>query len=93
MAMDSQLKAKYAKRMAEHTLESQKQRLIQAAQWLAADLNKLAAEMANTNPSFNSLGVVQGRGSEVDRMCGEIKAHMDLIKLLDKIAEKEEEEQ
>ena len=53
-------------------------KLFSAANWLAEDLVKLTKQLMS-GEGYNSLGVVQGRGSEVDRLCGELRQLDDTI--------------
>ena len=53
-------------------------RLLGAANWLAEDLVKLTKQVMS-GEGYNSLGVVQGRGSEIDRLCGELRQLDDMI--------------
>ena len=53
-------------------------KLLGAANWLAEDLVKLTKQVMS-GEGYNSLGVVQGRGSEIDRLCGELRQLDDMI--------------
>ena len=53
-------------------------KLLGAANWLAEDLVKLTKQVMY-GEGYNSLGVVQGRGSEIDRLCGELRQLDDMI--------------
>lgn len=87
MEMTAAQKADMARQVMGHNMKFNKQKLIETARWLAADLNRLAEELEKEEPLYNSLGVVQGRGSEVDRLCGELKQQMEIDKMLKYIAE------
>ncbi len=56
------------------TLADNARTLAERLQRVAADL-----EQRGTNASFNSLGEVQGHGSGIDRLCGELRLALDLL--------------
>lgn len=48
--------------------------LIRKAASLSETLKRMATDLAqDTDASFNGLGVIQGQGAEIDRLCGELK--------------------
>ena len=47
------------------------QQLISSAKWLAEDLLKMVKRV-ESGEHVNSLGVIQGRGSEIDNLCGKL---------------------
>lgn len=59
--------------------------LIQRMRNLASKLQAEAANLASdTEYTPNSLGVIQGAGSEIDRLCGERARMVDFLHLLKK---------
>ena len=55
--------------------------MIQEATSLGKKLTDLAATLTlhGAQAPFNSLGEVQGRGSEIDRLCGELRLAIYLL--------------
>jgi hypothetical protein len=53
-------------------IENNANQLVQHSKWLAEKLEKATKDLSS-DPSahINSLGLVQGVGSEIDRLCGE----------------------
>lgn len=58
-----------------------------AAEWMAREMEATAREAAkaqqNSPYSINNLGVVQGRGSNLDRLCGELQMLSDQLALVE----------
>lgn len=56
-------------------------KLIDAGKRLAERLNRMVQEleMRGTEASFNWLGEVQGAGSEIDRLCGELNLAIEIL--------------
>ncbi len=53
----------------ENRLEDYRTALVGKARWLAEDLQRLIQHLEEDS-TINSLGEVQGRGGEIDRLCG-----------------------
>ena len=72
----------------EYQLEFKQQSLRDSAVNLARDLNNLTKAL-DEGGSFNTLGVVQGQGAEIDRLCGEVTVLIGTIKALKFVANAE----
>ena len=53
----------------ENKVEDYKEQLVDKARWLIDDLERLIQHLEEGS-TINSLGEVQGKGSEIDRLCG-----------------------
>ena len=64
-------------------IEFTKQSLIDKARWLARDLTE-TADRIETDPDYvhNSLGIVQGKGLDVDRFCAVLSQQRATLKIL-----------
>ena len=53
----------------ENKAQDYKEQLVAKARWLIDDLKRLIQHLEEGS-TINSLGEVQGKGSEIDRLCG-----------------------
>ena len=74
----------------EHLLEGYRETLIGKARWLKEDMERLVRNLEEGS-TINSIGEVQGRGGEIDRLCGLYAEFKRLAEELRAARESEEE--
>jgi len=69
----------YVRNLLDAKIDNKRDAIQTVIQTLQGRLTRLSTALAD-NSSFNSLGEVQGLGSELDRMTGELSTLLDLRK-------------
>ena len=66
----------------EHEVDSTRRAIVERARWLGEDLLRLADGLeADSNYLFNTLGVLQGNGVELDGMCMKLGLARETLKM------------
>lgn len=73
---ESERSSQYLAHRIESDLEYRKTQIVEKAEWMIRDLSRLVEGLNEKGAeyNFNSLGEIQGKGSELDRLLGELSA-------------------